>query len=68
MCFEFKRIDVEEVLKLLTSLDINKAPDLDSIGSKTLKMVAHEISPRLISLFSYNVQKGNILALKSFCK
>ncbi len=42
--FKFERVEEEEVLKLLQSLDTNKAMGLDGIDSKILRMAAPAIS------------------------
>ena len=50
--FTFERVEEEEILELLGSLDLDEAAGMDGISCKMLKMFAHTISHILTALFS----------------
>ena len=56
--FEFKQIKESDVLKVLRSLDPNKACGADGISAKLLKMVAPGISQGLTCLFNTSLKNG----------
>ena len=58
--FRFDVIEEENVLKLLTSLDPNKAVGMDDIGGKILRAVASGISRSLASLFNASLRCGHL--------
>ena len=58
--FTFERVEEEEILELLGSLDLNKATGLDGISCKMLKMFAPTISHSLIALFSFSLETGQV--------
>ncbi len=57
---KFERVEEEEVLKLLQSLDTNKAMGLDGIDSKILRMAAPAISRSLASLYNFSLKSGQV--------
>ena len=56
--FEFKQIEEGDTLKVLMSLDPNKACGVDGISAKLLKMVAPAISQSLTCLFNASLTSG----------
>jgi len=56
--FKFERIEEEEVLNLLKTLDVHKAVGLDLISARLLRKTAPAISHSLTSLFNYSLQSG----------
>ena len=58
--FRFARIEEEDVLKCLKSLDPNKAVGTDGISAKTLRTVAAGISESLTSLFNASLRSGEM--------
>ena len=56
--FKFEKIEEDEVLKLLRSLDENKSTGLDGISGKLLRTVAPAISRSLASLFNFSIETG----------
>ena len=46
------KVEAEDVLGLLISLDVNKATGSDGISAKLLRTCASGISPNLTSLFN----------------
>ena len=56
--FEFKQIEEGDTLKVLMSLDPNKACGADGISAKLLNMVAPAISQSLTSLFNASLTRG----------
>ena len=59
--FKFKEVEEGDVLKVLKTLDLNKACGADDIGSKLLWMVAPGICQSLItSLFNSNLRSGQV--------
>ena len=57
--FTFERVE-EEILKLLGSLDLEKATGLDGISCKMLKMFAPAISRSLTALFNFSLETGQV--------
>ena len=51
---------VEEIEKLLCSLDTGKSPGFDNIPTRLLKETAKEISPSLTSLYNLSFRTGEI--------
>ena len=58
--FEFNRIEEEDVLKLLCSLDPNKAVGVDKICAKLLRTAASGIRHNLTSLFNTSLKCGEL--------
>ena len=58
--FKFARIEEEDVLKCLKSLDPNKAVGTDGISAKILRTVAAGISESLTSLFNASLRSGEM--------
>lgn len=58
--FKFENVDEEDVLKLLRSLDVNKAVGLDNVSAKLLKMTAPAISRSLASLLNFSLEHGQV--------
>ena len=58
--FKFARIEEEDVLKCLKSLDPNKAVGTDGISAKILRTVAAGISESLTSLFNASLRSGKM--------
>ncbi len=58
--FTFERVEEEEILELLGSLDLNKATGLDGISCKMLKMFAPTISHSLTALFNFSLETGQV--------
>ena len=56
--FQFERIEVESVLKLLSSLDSKKATGHDKISARLLKSTAPAIARSLASLFNWSLNTG----------
>ena len=56
--FKFQTIEERDVLKMLKSLDPNKACGVDGIGAKLLRMVAPGICRSLTSLFNASLRSG----------
>ena len=48
------------MLKLLRSLDVNKAVGLDNISAKLFKMTAPAISRSLASLLNFSLKHGQV--------
>ena len=55
--FHFKRIEQEEVLRILRCLDTSKAVGMDMISAK---LAAEGISRSLTSLFNFSLETGRI--------
>ena len=53
--YTFERVEDEEILELLGTLDLDKATGLDGISCKMLKMFAPTISHSLTALFSFSL-------------
>ena len=66
--FKFERIEEEDVQRLLASLDVSKAPGLDGISSRVLKMVAPAISLSLTSLFNFSLLRGQMATEWKFAR
>ena len=58
--FKLERIEEEEVLKLLKSLDVNKVVGLDCISARLLRKTTPAISHSLTSLFHYSLESGSV--------
>ena len=58
--FKFKKIEEEDVLKLLYSLDMRKSAGVDNISRNLLKYTAPAVSGRLAKLFNNCLQTGEI--------
>ena len=58
--FKFQKIEVEEVIQLLESLNVNKAMGLDGVSGKLLRMVAPAIARSLVSLFNFSLESGQV--------
>ena len=58
--FTFERVEEEEILELLGSLDLNKATGLDVISCKMLKMFAPTFSRSLTALFNFSLETGQV--------
>ena len=58
--FHFKRVEEDEVLRLLRGLDVNKAVGVDAIGAKLLKTAASGIGAGLTTLFNHCLERGQI--------
>ena len=56
--FQFERIEVESVLKLLSSLDSKKATGHDKISARLLKSTAPAIARSLASVFNWSLNTG----------
>ena len=56
--FQFSRIAVEDTLKVLQSLDVNKFTGLDGITSKCLHVAAPAIAGCLSHLFNLSLANG----------
>ena len=51
-----------QVLAVLSCLDVNKASGPDEIPAKTFRETAHEIAPSLCDLFNKLLRLGSLLA------
>ena len=58
--FKFKRIEEEEVLQWLHSLDIKKSTGVDGIGACLLQLVAPAVSGSLTKLFNFSLLSGEV--------
>ena len=58
--FKFKRIEEEEVLQLLHSLDVKKSTGVDGIGAGLLHLVAPAVSGSLTKLFNFSLLSGEV--------
>ena len=58
--FKFKEIEEGDVLKVLKTLDPNKAYGADEIRSKLIRMVAPGICQSLTSLFNSSLRSGQV--------
>ncbi len=58
--FIFQKIEEEDVLRLLCSLDTTKAVGLDGISAKLLKMSGPGVSSSLTSLFNFCIESGQM--------
>ena len=58
--FHFKRIEEEEVLRILRCLDTSKAVGMDMVSAKLLKIAAEGISRSLTSPFNFSLDSGQI--------
>ena len=58
--FHFKKVEEDEVLRLLRGLDVNKAVGVDAIGAKLLKTAASGIGASLTTLFNHCLERGQI--------
>ena len=54
--FTFERVEEEEILELLGSLDLNKETALDGISCRMLMMFAPAISRSLTALFNFSLE------------
>ena len=66
--FKFERTEEENVQMLLASMDVSKAPGLDSISSRVLKMVTSAISSSLTLLFNFSLLKGQVTSEWKFAR
>ena len=50
----------DDVVQLLSSLDINKASGPDNISARMLKATAHSIAPSVTKLFNICIRNGTL--------
>ena len=58
--FQFCKLNVEDTLEVLQSLDVDKATSLDGISAKCLRFTAPVIAGSLNHLFNLSLMKGEI--------
>ena len=58
--FQFCKLNVEDTLEVLQSLDVDKATSLDGISAKCLRFTAPVIAGSLNHLFNLSLTKGEI--------
>ena len=56
--FEFNVTTDREIYELILKLNTNKGPGIDNLDAKTLKSIAHIISPHLAILFNQCINEG----------
>ena len=56
--FKFKFTSDREIYETILKLDINKGPGVDNLDVKTIKSIAHIISPQLSKLFNLCICEG----------
>ena len=57
--FDFEKIDVAQVKKVISSLQIKKACGYDSITNNILKNTLHSIAPYIVTLFNACIEQGS---------
>ena len=50
----------DDVVEMLSSLDINKASEPDNIFARMLKVTAHSITPSVTKLFNICIRNGTL--------
>ena len=58
--FSFNKVEEEDVLALLRSLEVNKATGSDGLSAKLLQTCAFGISSSLTSLLNYSLESGQV--------
>ena len=56
--FEFKFTTEREIYETLLKLDISKGPGVDNLDTKSIKSIAHTISPHLTDFFNQCIDVG----------
>ena len=56
--FAFKCTSEREIYEALLKLDISKGPGIDNLDVKTIKSIAHIISPHLATIFNQCIEEG----------
>ena len=56
----FNTFSTDGILKLIKSLNVNKASDPDNISAKALTICAEEIAPILTVLFTQSFNSGEL--------